>query len=274
MKATAILSSNLLDIIFENRNKAYGAYELRRDYNRRLLISMLGMALLVCLASYFIISPERKNGVGSDDLKKGNILEMPPAETPKPKPKEQVKLKVATSVATVNINKPLIVQDHKADSTIPDIDMADKALPGDRTKPGDAPDPGDVPGKDPGDGGDKPAKPEEPAKPVVDKNIPIANPDIQPEYPGGMNAFIKFLERNLRAPEPVDEGSEIAVRVKFIVNYDGTLKGFDVIKSGGDAFDQEVLRVLKKMPKWIPGKTSGEDVSVFYTVPVKFRSSE
>ena len=58
-----------------------------------------------------------------------------------------------------------------------------------------------------------------------------------------------------------------------MVGYDGVLKGFETVEDGGKAFNQEVIRVLKKMPTWIPGKTSGENVSVYYTIPVKFVSS-
>jgi periplasmic protein TonB len=65
----------------------------------------------------------------------------------------------------------------------------------------------------------------------------------------------------------------VSVKVKFIVGYDGQLKGFETIEDGGVAFNNEVIRVLKKMPNWIPGKISGENVSVFYTVPVKFMTS-
>ena len=64
----------------------------------------------------------------------------------------------------------------------------------------------------------------------------------------------------------------ISVKVKFVVNYNGRLEAFNVLESGGYIFDNEVLRVLRKMPLWIPGKSNGENVSVYYTVPVKFTS--
>ena len=64
----------------------------------------------------------------------------------------------------------------------------------------------------------------------------------------------------------------MSVKIKFVVNYSGKLESFDVLKSGGMEFDNEVLRVLKKMPLWIPGKNNGENVSVYYVVPVKFAS--
>ena len=87
-----------------------------------------------------------------------------------------------------------------------------------------------------------------------------------------MAAFRKFLEINLKNPQDLEEGEKIAVKIKFIVGYDGKLKGFETVEDGGIAFNNEVIRVLKKMPIWIPGKMSGESVSVYYTVPVRFEA--
>jgi protein TonB len=108
---------------------------------------------------------------------------------------------------------------------------------------------------------------------IVNKNVPVS-PEIPPQFPGGTNELIKFLKRNLNTPQQLEEGGEVAVRVRFIVNYNGELTGFDVIETGGKPFDNEVIRVLKKMPKWIPGKTSGENVSAHFIIPVIFRVSD
>lgn len=93
-----------------------------------------------------------------------------------------------------------------------------------------------------------------------------------PQYPGGVKALLDFLKKNLHAPQDVEEGDEVLVKVKFVVDYNGKMESFNIIKSGGDEFDNEVIRVLKKMPLWIPGKSNGENVSVYYVVPVKFTS--
>lgn len=91
-----------------------------------------------------------------------------------------------------------------------------------------------------------------------------------PAFPGGEAALIKFLQKNLQNPEALEEGEMVSVKIRFIVGYDGILKGFETVQDGGAAFNNEVIRVLKKMPSWIPGKTDGENVSVYYTIPVKF----
>ena len=89
-----------------------------------------------------------------------------------------------------------------------------------------------------------------------------------------MDALRKFLERNLKTPQDLEEGQHVIVKIRFIVGYDGTLKGFETMQDGGTAFNNEVVRVLKKMPQWIPGKTNGENVSVYFTIPVNFQSME
>jgi len=66
----------------------------------------------------------------------------------------------------------------------------------------------------------------------------------------------------------------VSVRVKFVVDYSGKLQSFVTLVDGGEEFNKEVVRVLKKMPEWIPGKAKGENVSVYYTIPVKFVPSD
>ena len=112
------------------------------------------------------------------------------------------------------------------------------------------------------------------AKPAVDKITPNNFAEVMPEYPGGMSALKKFLEKYLKNPEDLQEGENVKVKIRFIVGYDGNLKGFETVQDGGTAFNNEVVRVLKKMPQWIPGKTRGENVSVYYTIPVNFIATD
>ena len=121
-----------------------------------------------------------------------------------------------------------------------------------------------------GDGGaEKPAT-------TINKTVPLEGDavDIMPSYPGGMDAFRKFLEKNLQTPGEMENGETVSVRVKFVVDYTGKLKSFITVQDGGDAYNKEVVRVLKKMPDWIPGKTNGENVSVYYVIPVKFTGTD
>ena len=87
------------------------------------------------------------------------------------------------------------------------------------------------------------------AKPTVDKITPNDFAEVMPSYPGGIQALRKFLEKNLKNPQDLEEGQNIKVRIRFIVGYDGNLKGFETIQDGGTAFNNEVIRVLRKMPQ-------------------------
>lgn len=96
-------------------------------------------------------------------------------------------------------------------------------------------------------------------------------PEIMPEYPGGNEARIKFLEDNLQYPKSTRNLPEGKVVVGFVVEKDGSLTNFTIQKSVHPLLDEEVIRVVKLMPKWIPGKQRGKIVRVQYTMPVTFK---
>ena len=177
------------------------------------------------------------------------------------KPKTQITTPVAAHPQTTNNDSKNIVFDDHADKIKP-FDGGDN--PGPPTPP-DGGGTGSGPFQTPG-----PPTPPAPPKPIIDPSIPVSNPDVMPSFPGGMEALKKFLEKNLKNPTEMNAEETITVRVKFIVGYDGMLKGFEVMQDGGEEFNQEVIRVLKKMPAWNPGKAHGENVSVMYSLPVVF----
>ena len=78
----------------------------------------------------------------------------------------------------------------------------------------------------------------------------------------------------LQTPDELEGGQSVSVRVKFVVDYTGKLKSFVTVQDGGDAYNNEVVRVLRKMPDWVPGKTKGENVSVYYVIPVRFETND
>lgn len=94
-----------------------------------------------------------------------------------------------------------------------------------------------------------------------------------PEFPGGKEALFRFLNENVKYPAvAVANGIQGRVLCQFVVEKDGTITDVVVVKSGGDpSIDKEAVRVLKSMPKWIPGKQKGQPVRVKYTVPVSFK---
>ena len=95
-------------------------------------------------------------------------------------------------------------------------------------------------------------------------------PYTYPSFPGGQEALLQFLKENVQWP---DTEADVLGRVivSFVVETDGSLSGIKVVKSLDPLFDKEALRVVKSMPKWIPGTQNGQPVRIRYTIPVIFR---
>jgi periplasmic protein TonB len=277
MNKNMILKSDVLDIIFEKRNKSYGAYDLRKFYPDRLKLA-LGLMLIAAITfSAFTFLPAKDKRVMKKPF---DVIEMELTKV-KDKPKDPEKKKdivkaekktpaKATPVAQAKLTSSIkiVAQNEKADTIktiLPTVAIGSTnivtATPGVAVV---------EPVKtDPGNGGqvDVAAK--------IDKASPMDGDavDVLPSYPGGMDALRKFLQKHLQTPDELESGESVSVRVKFVVDYTGKLKSF-VTGPGADAYNNEVVRVLKKMPDWIPGKTKGEDVSVYYVIPVKFETTD
>lgn len=274
MRTDAILKADLLDIIFENKNKMYGAYALRKFYNNRLykaLGAMMGLVAIFCLFSFMV---KENKAVGIITFEDSTSLAAPPKDVKKLEPPKIIAPAIAAT-PTVKINMPtqdfrkMVLTNTLVDTKISDLkdgvqfDVKDNI--GDPAK--DLIITKTMPKTD-----SIGTAVIEPIKPIVDKNIPYETAEVMPLYPGGIEALRKFLQKNLTNPQDVEEGETVSVKIKFVVGYDGKLKGFETIEDGGEAFNKEVIRVLKKMPEWIPGKSKGKAISVYYMIPVKFTS--
>lgn len=113
---------------------------------------------------------------------------------------------------------------------------------------------------------------------VVVEDIPEEEPILQiveqmPEFPGGMQALMKYLKDNINYPRISREnGSQGKAFINFVVNTDGSIQDIEVLRSSSDVYlDKEALRVVGAMPKWNPGKQAGKAVRVRFTLPVTFR---
>jgi periplasmic protein TonB len=280
MNSNTILKADILDIVFEKRNKLYGAYNLRKFYPNRLKLALALMFLVAAAFSAFTFIPKKVNRIV------GSIYEIPPPELhkvkedvkePEKKPevkKPEVKQPDAKPKTEVNqkifvSNVVIVPKNVKTDSIailLPSDVIGTKTVV--TTTPGI---PYVEPTKtNPGTGGP------EKTEPKIDKTLPYETDavDVMPAYPGGMDALQKFLEKNLQTPTEMENGETVSVRIKFVVDYAGKLKSFVTVMDGGDVYNKEVIRVLKKMPDWIPGKARGENVSVYHIIPVKFTSAD
>ena len=274
MKPDMILQSDMLDILFEGRNKDYGAYSLRRNYNGRLMKALSAMLLLVFLLGvgyYWAKGAETKDlliiACPLEEVKLPVVEIEKPIEQPKPLEK------LPKQVATIKSTVPVIVKEEEADPP-PSIDELEKdnAAISNETKDGEAPTEitSPAPAASTGGAGTAPAVP--PA-PEVEKVLPVA--EKMPEFPGGSDALRRFLGRHLRVPEEALEvGQRVKVPVRFIVNKDGQLSGVEFMATADEAFKKEILRVVAKMPRWIPGSDGGKTVSVYCMIPIIFEVPE
>lgn len=267
MEPLAILYADNLDLLFEHRNKLYGAYPLRKYYAKRL-ITALGVVfgLVFILAALLIIFRDR-SGFSGRPLEIPDIAFLPvnPEAPPVVKPLTIRRPTALKKVTVAVYTNPLIVK-ALADKPMASIAELKPAVIGIRREEG-LPATGD-PAEGPGiKGGTGTAK-----RDSVETAAKILNrAQIMPEFPGGQEALRRYLSKNLRMPDAHPEpGSQIRVIVKFVVGPDGKVTGINTIQSGGSLFDQEVQRVIFKMPTWKPGMQNGRNVSVYYVLPVNF----
>jgi protein TonB len=269
MKPELILQSDVLDILFENKNKQYGAYELRKYYDRRLLKSIcITISLVIILAvlqSWKV--PHRKGGfilTGLDSVLLVDVV----ISKEIIKPKERVRAQ-PRKVATADYQSILVVKDKLVKDTLLTVEELTNKVISNKTVSGE-----DVGETEvivaPAEGnGNKTIIVEEK---IEEDNIPMDKVDFMPEYPGGNEAFQKFMQRNLKQPEDMEEHQKVLVMAKFVVNKEGDITDIDIIKNGRKDLDEEVVRVIKKMPKWKPGIQNGRKVSVYFKLPVTFVS--
>ncbi|HEV7331753.1 MAG TPA: energy transducer TonB [Flavisolibacter sp.] len=263
MTSQQILSSDVIDILFEHRNKQYGAYQLRKDYNRHLLKSVaIGVGLAFLLAYLIPVSAEK---IVVKDEKPDVVVhtvDLTPQQ-PKPEPPQPPKEAQTQAVRQEKFIDQFKITKNEVVDPVPTIDMVAKAAVSSHTVSGN-----EVPAI-------QPLMPEAKGNGngIVEEKAPAKEeviPDRQPQFPGGVQAWLAFLSRNLVAPESLESGEKRTVLIRFHVAEDGSITNFHVVRSAGASFDNEVIRVLKKMPKWTPAMQGGRPLPVSFTQPVTF----
>ena len=269
MNADTILQSDILDIIFENRNKQYGAYQLRKEYDKRLLKAILAIISTVLFFFVWNFFNNSKNAetnglppVTTDSAVHLTKVIIPKEPPPPPKPKQPV--------ASIINPVPVIVPDKDVKDTLPIIDDLTNKVISDKNVDGPA-----------SISDNETATPQLPASGKAIASTMeaepeiIETPEIMPEFPGGTAALLRFLGKNLQVPEDAPEpGQRVKVPVKFVVNKDGNLSDVEFLTRTDNVFRKEILRVVAKMPRWKPGSQHGKTVAVYYTIPIIFDMTE
>jgi len=262
MEATNIMRADYLDILFENRNKSYGGYELRKHYNRRVkkafAILTLCISGLVCV-SFVNNRPEEHRR--SDAPIRPTIVEINPVVKPPLKViKDITPPPAAKNVKTLVYTPPVV----RPDDDVPDDKLMTKNKqltdihPGPSNMDGDTADIGIVSKTGTGTG------------PVTlpKKTEPMVYVQQMPQFEGNMEAYINS---HLSYPEVARESKiEGKVLIRFVVNEDGSVSDVTVVRGIGGGCDQEAQRMVSGMPRWKSGKQNGIPVKVFFTLPIQF----
>lgn len=278
METTKILTASYLDIVFDGRNKDYGAYELRTSYEKRVWAAL---AITVCIcfaiagAVYVKTFMTKDDAVQKVKITDVTITHLKPDEAVKPpKPIEPPKTIETPKVKSVALVIPKIVEDNKVVTPPPtQADMAEAKI-SNITQDG-VKDIGNVilP-QSLGDGkGIVDIKKADP----FDENVIVERVEIDAKYPGGNGAWKNFLERNLRGEVPVDNGATpgtYSVIVQFIVDVHGNVSDIKAITNLGFGMEQEAIRVLKKSGKWTPAIQNGREVKAYRKQPITFQVLE
>jgi periplasmic protein TonB len=265
------LDSSLNDIVFENRNKTYGAYKLRRDYQgnvQRATLIGVGIFLLIFglpeLYARLVQAPDRDDIGFEVEFNPINIkppvtpIDMLPSDETPEEP-----------VSKVRILPPGMQPDERAmeeyqapPAEVTENSQSGKELVGNRNGTRIVISSADRSGY----GWENLVE----VKPEAEKELLVAQQ--QPEFVGGQWAFSDFLRKNLKyPPEAAQVGVQGKVYLEFSVGPEGRIENARVIKGIGFGCDEEALRVVNLMPNWLPGRQSGHAIRVKYILPVSFQ---
>lgn len=257
------------DLIFENRNKNYGAYQLRKEYDENLIIgTFITFSFIVLLFFIPKLIPEKDipiTGNGITPISEGKKvikIEQPPSIE---RFEKVVTVKMENMVKMMkNMVVPVITKE-QVDTDIPTNDEFKKANLG----------PQDMDGANLTYTG--PAIVEKIEEKKVDpvENTTIfntSNIEAQPEFPGGYAKMGKFLSETVVYPtRPKEMNIQGTVYVAFVVGRTGEITDIKIARGVSKELDEEAIRVIRLMPAWNPGTQGGKPVNVQFILPIKFK---
>jgi protein TonB len=275
MAKVDLIEDGWVDLVFEGKNKEYGAYVLRQETGRRnvkaLIWVLIGIAIIfaVVFVNGVVQNAMKQNVSVETDIELSKLATKKEAKVERKEPiKVEVEQRVVEKVkSSVKFTAPEIKKD---DEVKPEDEIKSQD---DLAKTNTAIGTFDVKGNDEAEGEVLKAKEviaDEKPKEEETKVFDVV--EQMPEFPGGQAALLKWIGDNIKYPAIAEEnGIQGRVVCTFVVERDGSVTDVQVARSIDPSLDKEAIRVLKKMPKWIPGRQNGSPVRVKYTVPVTFR---
>jgi periplasmic protein TonB len=262
-----------LEILFAERNKAYGAYYLRRNYDQYLRKAFIGGLLIIGFLISLPYLVKAVNGMLPDDdkyddeFKTTEVILSPPPPPPLPPP---VPTPPPPVRSTQRFVPPIVDEDKKVQDDMDRLSMDDlKTNPDDigtntQTVAEEGQPNIDEP-LDPGPAIETPVAEPETVVEMFDVNKP-------PTFPGGEREMLKFLAENIKYPALAREANiQGNVALSFVIGKDGSINDIQLLRDIGGGCGKEAIRVLKTMPNWSPGEANGHKVKVRFTLPVRFR---
>jgi len=274
MEADKVVNASLLDIIFDGRNKDYGAYELRKAYNKRLIEALIGVAIITLLVLVVSFLPSQNSDVKSSllvvkDVRLEEITEEKKMEPPPPPPPPKQE---PPKVEMTKFTPPVITKDNevKDEEKPPEQEKLQDTRIGTMNQEG-VKDEGIMAGAA-SDGGkgivDAPK-----AKFTEDYDKTFIKVEIESEYPGGPSAWQRYLNKNFHYPEDGSNNDiQGVVIIQFIVDKEGNVSDVQAVsgpEEGG--LREEAIRVIRKSGLWIPAIQNGRKVKSYKKQSVEFK---
>ena len=266
-----LTSKDWCELIFKDRNKEYGAYDMRLDtpkrHNLATLIVIVVVILVITLPMLIkFITPEKENKIVVNEVT--TLAKLPEAEI-KRHEELQPMMKPTTPPpplkSTIKFTAPVIKKDEEVGEE-DEIKSQDELAARGNVAISIA----DVKGNDEIDGQDI-ADFKDFVAPEVEEEEVYIIVEQMPGFPGGEEALLKYISDHIEYPTmAVERGIEGRVTVRFVVNKDGYVQDVTVIRGVHELLDKEAVRVIQSLPRWNPGKQNGVAVAVYYNVPVNF----
>lgn len=253
------------DVVFKNRNKNYGAYIMRRDYNKRMLLILVGMvgSMGAAYGTFMLVKSTPKVAVEVPLVETWDTLIFDLEEKELEIKIEKIDEVQSTPQKQNEFNELKVTDDEIIDPKIeidPDIKSGNEKIIGDE--------------KDPFDPIIKEEKKDKgPIEIIETHEGPFEDVDEEAQFPGGRSKLMEFLGRNLQYPSlPLELGIQGKSYFQFVVDKKGEISRIKVIRKFDECpeCDEEAKRVISKMPIWKPAKKNGKNVDSYFQMPINF----
>ena len=278
-KDVDLSSDEWRDLVFEGKNKDFGAYELRRESPKRHNIALIAVAVfivLVLVANFLVNSvlADKEEDQPKEKKEQAVIAEIPEDEVmdeeeviekfdePEPEVVEEPVLETEKMTEILIVKDEDVKEPPRSQDEAQTSDVAVGAVNQEGIK--------DALDQKVMDTEVKVEPPPPPAPPADD--VVFTSVEQDPQFPGGQAALLKWVADHIKYPAVAQEnGIQGRVTVQFVVTKNGTVGQVKVVRGKDPDLDKEAIRVVKSLPKFTPGKMNGHPVNVWYTLPITFR---